>query len=157
MKWLEKIEENFIGIIMLVVSVVLFANVVLRYVFNASSTWAEEFIRYAIIWMTFIGAGICFRKGLHPGIDVIFNIFPKSMKRGIKIFVIIISIIFMSFMLKYGYDLLMFSITTGQITPALQVKLYWVYAAIPVGALLSLIHLVRLFITTIKDKKQAEI
>lgn len=157
MKWLEKLEEIFIGITLLFVSMVLFTNVILRYVFNASSTWAEELIRYGIIWMTFVGVAVCFRKVMHPGIDVIFTATPKVLHRGIKIFVTLVSIICMGWLTKYGFDLCMFSVQTGQITPALQIKLYWVYASIPVGSLLALVHLARILFGLLKKEKEIEV
>ena len=51
------------------------------------------------------------------------------------------AIALMFFLIKFGIDLVIFSMNTGQLTPALQIKMYWVYLAIPIGALLSLIHL----------------
>ncbi len=157
MKWLEKFEEYLIAIVLLTVSAVLFVNVILRYGFNANSTWAEEFIRYGIIWVTFIGIAVGFRKEMHPGIDVIFTIVPKKMKKGVKIFATIASIICMGWLLKYGYDLCLFSFNSGQITPALQIKLYWVYAVIPIGSLFSLIHLIRILINQFKNNKEIEV
>ena len=49
-------EGYLTGLLLLGSTLLLFVNVFLRYVFHSSTTWAEEAIRYAIIWVTFIGS-----------------------------------------------------------------------------------------------------
>lgn len=146
MKWFERIEENVIGASLLVVTFVLVLNVILRYIFNASSVWAEEFIRYVMIWITFIGSSVCFRRGIHVGIDFILSFTSDRASRFIHMFVTLMSIFFMLLMFKFSFDLFLFSVNTGQITPAMQIPLYWVYLAIPLSSILSLIYLVRILI-----------
>ena len=58
MKILDRVEDVFCAASLLLTALVLFANVVLRYVFSASTSWAEELIRYLMIWITFIGGSI---------------------------------------------------------------------------------------------------
>ncbi|OLS39301.1 TRAP transporter small permease [Bacillus sp. MRMR6] len=142
MKWLKRIEEAFLGTSIALATLVLFVNIVLRYVFSANTNWAEEFIRYVMIWITFIGCSVCFSRGLHVGIDFFLEFVSKKWNNVIGILVNIVSIILMIFLVRYGTELVKFSMNTGQITPSLQIKMYWVYLGIPVGAALSLIHLV---------------
>lgn len=153
MKLIKKIEENVIGTAMLVALVILFINVVLRYFFNANTTWAEEFIRYAMIWITFIGASVCFRRGMHVGIDFLLTLTSKSVTKIIQFVVTILCIVFMGFLMVYGLKLVEFSVQSGQITPALRIPIFWVYLAIPVGSFLSFIHLVVIAFNTIKTKE----
>lgn len=141
MKILKTTEEAFIGITLLAVTFVLFINIILRYFFSANTTWAEEFIRYAIIWITFIGSSICFRKGIHVGVDLLMESLPKKGKLILQIIVNVLAMVFMVFLVIYGVKLVLFSISTGQISAALEVKTFWIYLAIPVGSLLSLLHL----------------
>lgn len=141
MKLLYRIEEAFLAISIVSVTLVLFINIVLRYFFDANTTWAEEFIRYTMIWITFIGCGVCFGRKLHVGIDFFIELVPKKVQIIINFSVNLISIILMIFLIVYGLKLVNFSLNSGQITPSLQIKMFWVYLAIPVGAVLSLIHL----------------
>src|SRR5437867_9613859 len=48
-----------------------FANVALRFLTDRSILWVEEVSRYAMIWLTFIGAGLVLRHGGHIGIDTL--------------------------------------------------------------------------------------
>ena len=45
LKILNKIEDVFCAVSLLLTTLILFVNVVLRYVFSASTSWAEEMIR----------------------------------------------------------------------------------------------------------------
>lgn len=141
MKIFNKTEEAFVGITIMTVTFFLFINIILRFFFSAGISWTEEFIRYAIIWITFIGASICFRRGIHVGIDVLIDYLPGKSKKTLSMIINLLAIVFMIFLIKYGFDLVLFSKGTGQLSPALQVPMFWVYLAIPIGALLSLIHL----------------
>lgn len=141
MRWLFKIEEAVLGLSIILATLVLFINIVLRYFFSANTTWAEEFIRYVMIWITFIGCSVCFGRGLHVGIDFFLEFVTKKWNAIIGIFVKVISIILMLFLIIFGAELVKFSFNSGQITPSLQIKMFWIYLAIPVGGALSLIHL----------------
>ena len=151
MKFINKLEENIIGIGLLTSVLLVFANVILRYILKSSSTWIEEVVRYLIIWITFIGSAVCFRRMSHMGIDLIFSFLKGGLKKTVEIFIIIASIVFMTFMFKYGIDLVIFTRASGQITPALGVKLYMIYVGVPFGAFLSLFELVQLLFKKLKE------
>lgn len=153
METLKKIEEGFVGLTMLAVVIMLTINVILRFFFSSGISWSEEFIRYGIIWITFIGSAICFRRGIHVGIDLLMESLAEKNKKILSLIINILSIILMLLLIKYGMDLVIFSVETGQLMAALQFKMYWVYIAIPMGALLSLIHLLIQTYGMIKIKK----
>lgn len=142
MKWLNRIEEAFLGVSIVLATLVLFINIVLRYVFSANTTWAEEFIRYVMIWITFIGCSVCFGRVLHVGIDFFLEFVSKKWNAVIGIIVNMVSMVLMVFLIIYGTELVRFSMNSGQITPSLQIKMFWIYLGIPVGGALSLVHLV---------------
>lgn len=156
MNTLKKAEEFVIAVSLLGVTLLLFVNIVLRNVFNSNPTWAEEFIRYAMIWTTFIGASVCFRKGMHVGVDFLLDLSKGIFKKELFLFVNLASITLMLFLIKYGWDLVLFTKQTNQITPSLQIPLYYIYLAIPVGSFLSLVHLVIQTVQIVLNKVDIE-
>lgn len=156
MNILRKTEDIFVGTAILAATIVLFVNIILRYFFSANTSWAEEFIRYAMIWIAFIGSSICFRRGIHVGIDLLMNYFSGKGRIALQIYINLISIVFMAFLIKFGIDLVLFSVDTGQITPSLRIKTFWIYLAIPLGALLSLIHILHGTYLTMRETKPSE-
>jgi TRAP-type C4-dicarboxylate transport system permease small subunit len=61
---------------LLAMIVMIFGNVVLRYGFDRSIVLSEELSRFAFIWMTFIGAILAAREGMHVGVDSLVVILP---------------------------------------------------------------------------------
>ena len=50
LKFLNNIEEKFLVLNLLISTLIVFMNVVLRYVFSASLSWVDEAARYMFIW-----------------------------------------------------------------------------------------------------------
>jgi TRAP-type C4-dicarboxylate transport system permease small subunit len=59
-----------------------FGNVVLRYVFNTGITISEEAARWLFVWMTFVGAIIALRKHAHLGMDSLVSRMPPLAKKA---------------------------------------------------------------------------
>ena len=59
--------------------VLVFGNVVLRYVFNSGIVVSEELARFCFVWLTFIGAIVAVRDGTHLGMD---NVVERLSRRG---------------------------------------------------------------------------
>ena len=62
--------------------VLVFGNVVLRYVFNTGITISEEASRWLFVWMTFLGAIVALRDHGHLGTDVLVARLPKAGKKA---------------------------------------------------------------------------
>lgn len=65
--------------LLLAMVVMVFGNVVLRYVFNSGITVSEELSRFCFVWLSFIGGIVAMRDGTHLGMD---NVVSKLSRRG---------------------------------------------------------------------------
>ncbi|MFZ4451528.1 TRAP transporter small permease [Salibacterium aidingense] len=157
MQILYKTEETLIGLLIIIATAVLFSNVVLRYGFDANTSWAAELIRYLMIWITFIGMALCFRRGIHVGIDFLLNYLSKRMTKLLQLVVNVLSIVFLIFLGSYGLELVLFSVGTGQITPSLEIGMYWVYLIIPIGCALSILHICVLTFQLLTGKEETSL
>ena len=73
---------RFLSVVCLVVMVVLvFGNVVLRYGFNQGITISEEMSRWAFVWLTFLGAIVLLRERGHMGVDTLLKKIPEKGER----------------------------------------------------------------------------
>ncbi|RBP91480.1 TRAP-type C4-dicarboxylate transport system permease small subunit [Cytobacillus firmus] len=63
-------------------SLSVFGNVVLRYVFNSGLTWSEEMSRYLFVWMVFLGAIAALKDKMHLGVDIVVNSLPKGLQKA---------------------------------------------------------------------------
>jgi len=119
-------------------ALMVFANVALRFFTDRSILWVEEVSRYAMIWLTFLGAGLVLRHGGHIGIDALQARYPA---RAAAIRTVIFALIlgFCAFMawiaMRYA------SLAWSQTTPVLQIPMGFVYLALPAGFALLIAHL----------------
>lgn len=156
MKILTKVENTFIAVMIIASTSVLFINIVLRYFFDANTTWADEFVRYSMIWITFIGMAACFRHNIHFGVDLFINSISKARQKYVKVYINFACMLFTGLLVYFGFKLVIFSFQTGQITPSLQIETFWIYLSIPIGALLSLFHLIVNTLNIFNEKDQAD-
>jgi len=69
--WLEQLEEGLIAVLLAVMTLLAFAQVVARYVFNFSFVWALELITILFAWLIFLGMSYGVRVGSHIGVDAL--------------------------------------------------------------------------------------
>ena len=116
------------------------AGVFARYFMNEALAWSEEVARYSMVWLSFIGGGLVFRRGGHIAIDVLVRKLPdgiiKHLVFGITQLVILC---FLGVVFWKGLEML--GQSAFMTTPALQMSMVVPYAAIPVGAALMIYHL----------------
>ena len=129
-------EDTFISILLVASSAILFVNVVARYVFNSGMVWAEELVRYQIVWLVFVGASVAARKGIHIGVEAIVHMLPAGARRAVQILVYALCITFCAVLVFYGIELMLQTRSFNQRTPAMQAPFWIAQLAIPVGAAL---------------------
>ena len=119
-----------------------FANVLLRFLTDHSILWVEEASRYAMVWLTFIGAGPVLRYGGHIGIDTLQQALPRA-AAALRAVVFALLALFSGVMVVVGIRYAM--LTWAQTTPVMEIPVGAVYLAMPVGFALLLIHLAVMF------------
>lgn len=70
-KGIEVIQLVVCGIIMFAIMWLTFFMVFFRYVLNNSIVWAEEILRYMMMWLVLVGAGLTVREDQHVSMDVL--------------------------------------------------------------------------------------
>jgi C4-dicarboxylate transporter DctQ subunit len=75
------IEETLIAVILGLMTLVTFANVIARYVFNANILWALETTVFLFAWLVLLGASYCVKVRAHLGVDVVLNMVSPGMRK----------------------------------------------------------------------------
>ncbi|WP_442582170.1 TRAP transporter small permease [Mesorhizobium sp. ASY16-5R] len=79
LKWLFKAFDVFVVVGMAVISLLIFANVVLRYGFSSGIPFAVEVSRVVLVWVIFMGSVVALAKGAHLGVEsVVIRLPPKA-------------------------------------------------------------------------------
>jgi TRAP-type transport system small permease protein len=79
----------FVGIFLCV-----FAQVILRYVFNSPLTWSEELARYLFIWCAFLGWIIASRKSSHLAMTFVAERLPPRVQAAVAVMIQMATIYF---------------------------------------------------------------
>ena len=125
-------------VLLAAMSVIIFANVALRYLTNASIEWAEEVSRHMMIWLTFLGAGLVLRYGGHIAVENLQDALPRRGGVVMRAVVAVLLLAFFGFMVWYGW--LYMQRTLFQLTAVTQIPFAYIYAAMPIGGILLIVH-----------------
>jgi TRAP-type C4-dicarboxylate transport system permease small subunit len=115
-----------------------FSNIVSRYLFSVSFAWIEEVARFLMIWIVFLGAGLALRHGLHVAVMLLPDAVP-ALSRPLAVLSWIITFAFFGVLCWYGYEYAEFA--ARQRSTMLNISMYWVYLAVPIGAALGMLHM----------------
>ena len=130
-------EEILSGIFMVLMFFTTFGNVVARYFFNNPIQWAEEFSRYAFIWVVFLGAVVCTKQKRHIGIDSIVKALPGHIQPWVNLAADLMTLALMVVIIWYGWIL---TRSATQITATLQIPQYVIYIVVPSSGVLGALY-----------------
>jgi TRAP-type C4-dicarboxylate transport system permease small subunit len=71
-----RVLKGAIALCLAVMVVLVFTNVVLRYIFNSGIATSEELSRWLLVWLTFLGAIVALREHAHLGVDSLIRALP---------------------------------------------------------------------------------
>jgi TRAP-type C4-dicarboxylate transport system permease small subunit len=125
--------------LMAAMAVLVFANVVSRYLLNYSLIWVEELTRYMMVWVGFLGAGLALRLGAHISVDLFQELLPPAGAKVLRGAIVAILALLFAAMTWLGIRYAAFA--WEQETAVLNWNTGLVYLAIPIGSLLLLAHL----------------
>lgn len=109
-----------------------------RYVLHSSLTWSEEFMRYLMLWIVAVGAGISFTRGQFLGMRMVVEKLSPGLRRAADVVSAVLVLVFLAVVIWYGIK---FSWGTRlQSAVALGISMFWIHISIVVGALLLALH-----------------
>ena len=118
-----------------------------RYVMKSPSTWTEELATFLMIWVGLLGSSVALNRGAHLGIDYFVAKLSRKKKLYVELFVFLSGAIFSLLVLCIGgAQLVKITLANNQVSPALGLKMGYVYLAIPVSGFFLVIYSVEFFI-----------
>jgi len=140
MKVIRKTTEIVIIFLFSALVAVVFYQVVARYIFNDPPSWTEELARYCQVWIILLTSSICIRKGSHLAVDYFGHRFSLGVKRRINIAMSSLIVLYILIVIIFGWKLMV--VGQYQLSPALQVKMSFVYVIFPLSGVLMLLEAV---------------
>lgn len=110
-----------------------FTNVVVRYVFDGSLTWASELTTYLFLWSTFFGAAYCFKQDAHISINILLEKVKPKTAKNLMLLSHTITFIFLFAVAYYGYEYLLLVNEMEETSVDLEIPMWIIYLVIPVS------------------------
>ncbi len=149
---LEKLEEGLVAFLLAAMTVVTFAQVIARYVFNYSFVWALELVSFLFAWMIFIGMSYGVREGSHIGMDAVVRLMGEKIGRYVTILATLLCIAYsvIIFIGSWNYITMVYGL--GNYAQDLPIPVWIPRLALPVGFALLTIRFCQVFYRTIKGE-----
>jgi C4-dicarboxylate transporter, DctQ subunit len=146
MKFLDHFEEWIITLLMGAATVLIFIAVIHRYLSSApipgvqdfmikiNLSWAQELCIYMFVWMAKFGAAYGVRTGIHVGVDVLINRLGPKKRAFWVLFGLLAGAVFTATIATLGAHFVWEIGHTDQTSPDLEIPVWLVYLAIPLGS-----------------------
>ena len=124
-----------------------------RFILDHQSSFTEELAGFLLIWIGLLGASYALHTKAHLGIDVLTYKFTSTKKQVTEILISTIVLLFAFFVLVIGgIRLVNITFTLNQISPAMELKMGYVYLVLPLTGLLFIYYSLDNIVTAIKMK-----
>jgi len=154
-EWTGRIFAPLISVLALVV----FYEVMARYLFNRPTSWAHDVSSFFLIALTMGGFGYTLLHKAHVNMDVLYVRFPTRTRAILDVISFPLFFIFCAVLVWKGFDMALTSIDKLETTTSpFRGPMYLVKPMVPIGASLALLQglatLVRNLITAITGKEE---
>ena len=123
---LDNLEADIIAICIFVTLPVLAVQVVARYVFSYSFSWAEQVARIGFVWICMAGISLAAKKQMHLKVEMATEYLPRSIEKYIELFSDIFTIVFCLFLSYKIAGIVFMQFTKWQTFPSMTWLPVWV-------------------------------
>ncbi|MBE0529439.1 MAG: TRAP transporter small permease [Rhodospirillales bacterium] len=116
-----------------IMTVMVFLQVIFRYVLGEALSFSEELARYMFVWSVAMGTALALRRHSHIGVEVFVERLPARFHDPAKIVGSLLNLTFFGLLIWYGF--VMVGMTMDQESAALLLPMGYVYLAIPISGI----------------------
>jgi len=138
---LNRITETVLVIIFSLLVIDVVWQVFSRYVLGRSFSFTEEFARFALIWLSLLGAAYLNGKQSHLSMDYLLNkLSPEDLQKRKKILEALMFLFALLVLVVGGGNLVYTTFLLGQKSPAMNISLGYVYSIIPISGMIIMFY-----------------
>ena len=82
----KRLEEVIAGVGVVVMTIMVFFQVVMRYVFSLPTSWSDEIAQYCMLWSVYLSVSWAVRERAHIRVMNFINLFPLTIKNALVVF-----------------------------------------------------------------------
>ena len=153
---LEKIEKFVACVAVSIMAVLVFVNVIARYVFGDSLAVSDELSTYLFVLMSFMGTAIAARRKAHLGLSIITDRVSPRARMIINEVMYAISALFCLLIVIFGVQMVISQYQMGQETATMQWP-EWIYGSfVPIGAAFAMLAFLQTMVQMYKGYQAEE-
>ena len=141
---LERYDACLYWVVVLLTAILVgmgFITVVFRYVLQSSIFWGDEFLRYVMIWLVFLGSALAARHRALITVDIFTQPMPRRMRARVAGIVALASAGFLVYVGIVSLQLVQRSV--GTVSASMGLPMERMYLVFPIGLGLTALNLVR--------------
>lgn len=137
-KILNRTEDIILVVMFAVMVIVIFAQVIMRYVFSNSLSWSEELGKFLFVWLSWFGISIGARRGEHIKITMFTDRLSFVPAQYMNILSELIVLGICAVTAYYGMVLVQ---TQAHVRFAgIKISMAWGYASVTVGCVMMIVR-----------------
>lgn len=151
-KIFNELEDNFLAVMIVVMTILAFVNVVARYVFLASFPWVEEINRLGLVILSYMGAAVALKNRAHLGLTLLTDHLPKKVQDIVAVFACACGVFLCLVATYYGFVMVANEKSHNVLTQGMQWPEYLFAVWLPIGCIVLCIRFVQLAYYTVTGK-----
>ena len=153
---LSKIEKLVACVCVSIMAVLVFVNVIARYVFGNSLAVSDEMYTYLFVLMSFMGTAVAARRKAHLGLSIVTDHVSPRARLIISMVMYAISALFCLLIVIFGIQMVISQYQMGQETATMQWP-EWIYGSfVPIGAAFAMMAFLQTMVQMYKEFKAEE-
>ncbi len=125
----------FVCLVVMIVATTL--QIVFRVFFDALA-WSEEVSRYMLVWSTFLGATLAYKRSMHISVTFVREAFSPRARKVLRIISVLSALVFFAVAFNYAIDYM--SRQWQQVSAALRLPMPVVYIVMPISLFVMILH-----------------
>ncbi len=152
MQLIKKVTDGLVVTFFISLILLVFAQVIFRFVFHNSQPWIDELSRFLFVWIIYLGGTITIRKGINITFDLLIDSLTSKTWMVVFTIVNILCIFFLLLIVVLGFNISF--INRVQASSLLGLNMGIVTLAIPIGGILMIVSQIEYYLTTLKKRKE---
>lgn len=136
------VEHQILAISVMLMAINTVSNVIARIGFSSSLFFAEEFNRFLIVLVTFVGASTAARYGRHIRMSAITDVLPEKPRKVMMTIIALVTAALLFALAIFSISYLLSLYQSNRLTPSLRIPVYLIYSFVPLGLLLTALQYV---------------
>jgi len=143
------LEKLLVPFLMMLLFVLVFFQVLNRFILHIPIAWTEEFGRYAFVWASLLGASEAARKGEHLNVTFFQDMIGGMGKHIMVIASELLSIIFFCFLIFQGFS---WTFRNGfkVMADSVPLPMFFIQVIVPVSSTITVLFIADQLVTYLK-------